>query len=56
LTEQQMRTEMGRQRIQSLSNLLEESDKQIYTLPTAEPTSPVERINRAIDNFLRGAA
>ena len=52
----QMEMVMGAEKIESLLDKFDEQDhteQVIYTLPTAEPTSPVERINRAISDFFR---
>lgn len=54
LTEKQMQLQVGQRQIELLANLFTEQDRtepQIYTLPTAEPTSPIERINLAIEDF-----
>jgi len=56
LTEKQMELQMGQRQIELLADLYLRQDRTeptIYYLPTAEPTSPVERINRAIDEFFR---
>ena len=56
LTEKQMELQMGQRQIDLLSNLYLEQDRRepkIYTLPTAERTSPIERINSAISDFFR---
>ena len=56
LTEKQMQLQVGQRQIDILANLFDEQDRTepvIYTLPSAEPTSPIERINRAIDDFFR---
>ncbi|MBA7549155.1 hypothetical protein ES705_41628 [subsurface metagenome] len=56
LTEKQMELQMGQRQIEHLADVYSRQDRTeptIYYLPTAEPTSPVERINRAIDDFLR---
>lgn len=56
---EQMRMQMGQRQIESLTDaLLAQETKQptVYTLPTAQPSSPVERINQAIGQLLKGAA
>ncbi len=56
LTEKQMELQMGQRQIELLANLFSKQDRTepvIYTLPTAEPTSPVERINLAIEDLFR---
>jgi len=56
LTEKQMKLQVGQRQIEILANLFDEQDRtepEIYYLPTAEPTSPFERINLAIDDFVR---
>lgn len=56
LTEKQMELQMGQRQIELLANLFDKQDRtepEIYYLPTAEPTSPVTRINLAIDDFFR---
>lgn len=50
---EQMRMVMGQRKIDNLVDKFYEQDQEIYTLPTAEPASPVERINRAIGDFFR---
>jgi len=56
LTEKQMELQMGQRQIEILASLFNEQDRtepEIYYLPAAEPSSPVERINLAIDDFVR---
>lgn len=56
LTEKQMQLQMGQRQIEILASLFDKQDRtepEIYYLPAAEPTSPVERINLAIDEFVR---
>lgn len=56
LTEKQMELQMGQRQIELLANLFDRQDRtepEIYYLPAAEPTSPVTRINLAIDEFFR---
>ena len=56
ISAEQMQMVMGAQEIESLIDKFIEQDRtepKIYTLPTAEPTSPIERINRAISDFFR---
>ncbi len=56
LTEKQMELQMGQRQIELLASLFDKQDRTepvIYTLPTAEPTSPFERINQALDDFFR---
>lgn len=56
ISAEQMKMVMGQRKIENLVDKFYEQDQtepEIYTLPTAEPTSPVERINRAIDDFFR---
>jgi len=56
LTEKQMQLQMGQRQIEILASLFDEQDRtepEIYYLPAAEPTSPFERINLAIDDFFR---
>lgn len=53
---EQMKLVMGAEEIGSLLDEFYEQDQaetEVYYLPTAEPTSPVERINRAISDFFR---
>jgi len=50
----QMEMVMGQRKIENLVDKFYEQDRtepEIYTLPTAEPTSPIERINQAIEDF-----
>jgi len=56
ISAEQMKMVMGAREIEDLVRKFNEQDRTepvIYTLPTAEPTSPVERINRAIADFFR---
>lgn len=56
ISAKQMELVSGAEKIGSLVDKLNEQDREeqeIYYLPTAEPTSPAERINRAIDVFFR---
>ena len=56
VTARQMQLVMGADKVGSLLDEFYEQDQAeptIYTLPTAEPTSPIERINRAITDFFR---
>jgi len=56
LTERQMKLQIGQRQIEILANLFDEQDRtepEIYYLPAAEPTSPFEKINIAIDDFFR---
>ncbi len=56
LTERQMELQVGQRQIELLADLYLEQDRtepKIYYLPTAEPTSPFERINRAISDYFR---
>lgn len=59
ITAEQMQKVTKQREIGSLVDLWIEREKQgprVYTLPTAEPSDPVTRINQAIHNFLTGAA
>jgi len=52
----QMEMVMGQRKIESLVDKFNEQDQtesQIYTLPAAEPSSPFERINLAIEDLFR---
>lgn len=52
----QMKMVMGQRQIENLVQKFYEQDRtepEIYTLPTAEPTSPVERFNRALEDLFR---
>lgn len=54
ISAEQMKLVMGAQEIEGLIDKFYEQDQAgpvIYYLPTAEPTSPIERFNRAIDDF-----
>ena len=56
ISAEQMGLVMGAEQIGSLIDKFYEQDQtepEIYTLPTAEPTSPAERINLAIEDFFR---
>ena len=56
ISAKQMKMVMGQKEIENLVDKFYEQDQtepEIYTLPTLEPTSPIERINRAIDDFFR---
>lgn len=56
ISAEQMKMVMGQREIESLVDKFYEQDRtepEIYTLPTAQPTSPVERINLAIEDFFR---
>lgn len=56
LTERQMQLQMGQRQIELLASLFDKQDRtepEIYYLPAAEPTSPVTRINLAIEDFIR---
>ena len=56
ITAEQMKMVMGADEIGSLLDEFYEQDQAeplIYTLPTAEPTSPIERINQAIADVFR---
>jgi len=56
ISAEQMKMVMGQREIGTLVDRLDEQDRtepDIYTLPTDEPSSPVERINLAISDFLR---
>ncbi len=56
LTEKQMQLQMGQRQIELLASLFNKQDRTepvIYTLPAAEPTSPFERINLAIEDLFR---
>jgi len=50
----QMKMVIGQRKIENLVDKFNEQDRtepEIYTLPAAEPTSPFERINLAIEDF-----
>lgn len=52
----QMRMVIGQREIDNLVEKFNEQDQtepEIYTLPAAEPSSPFERINRAIEDLFR---
>ena len=52
----QMEMVMGQRKIENLVDKFYEQDRtepEIYTLPAAEPTSPFERINLAIEDLFR---
>ncbi len=56
ISAEQMKMVMGQREIENLVDKFYEQDRtepEIYTLPTAEPTSPIERINQAISDFFR---
>lgn len=56
ISAEQMQMVMGQREIENLVAKFSEQDQtepEIYTLPTLEPTSPIERINLAIDEFFR---
>ena len=56
ISAEQMKMVMGQREIENLVDKFYEQDRtepEIYTLPAAEPTSPVERINLAISDFFR---
>lgn len=56
ISAEQMGMVMGQRKIGTLVEKLEEQDRtepDIYTLPTAEPTSPAKRINLAISDIFR---
>ena len=56
ISAEQMKMVMGQREIENLVDKFYEQDRtepEIYTLPAAEPASPVERINLAIDDFFR---
>lgn len=55
ISAEQMRMVMGQRQIENLIDKFSEQDRtepEIYTLPATEPTSPIERINLAIRDFL----
>ena len=59
ITEKQMQKVMKQREIDSLVDEYirqEQQQPQVYTLPTAQPSSPVVRANTAIHKFLTGAA
>ena len=54
ISAEQMKMVMGQREIENLVQKFYEQDQtepEIYTLPTAEPTSPFERINLAIGDY-----
>lgn len=54
ISPEQMRMVIGQRQIDNLISKFSEQDQtepEIYTLPAAEPTSPIERINRAIGDL-----
>lgn len=56
ITAEQMKMVMGQREIENLVQKFYEQDQtepEIYTLPSAEPTSPFERINLAISDLFR---
>jgi len=56
ISAEQMELVMGQREIENLVEKFSEQDQtepEIYTLPTLEPTSLIERINLAIDDFFR---
>jgi len=56
ISAEQMKMVMGQREIENLVDKFYEQDRtepEIYTLPSAEPTSPYERINLAIEDLLR---
>jgi len=59
ISEKQMQKIMKQREIGSLVDHYIEQERegpQVYTLPTAQPSSPVVRANTAIHKFLTGAA
>lgn len=59
ISEEQMQKVMKQREVDSLVDHYIEQDQQaprIYTLPTAEKSSPIDRINDAIHNLITGAA
>ena len=59
ISAEQMQKVMQQRELDNLVNVYAEQDQrgpEIYTLPTAQPSSAVVRINNAIHDFLTGAA
>lgn len=59
ISARQMQKVMEQRELDNLVNVYATQDQrvpQIYTLPTAQPSSPVVRINNAIHDFITGAA
>ncbi len=59
ISERQMQKIMKQREISSLVDHYIEQERegpQVYTLPTAQPSSPVVRANTAIHKFITGAA
>ena len=58
LTEKQMKIQALQSQTRTLVELIDIQDgtaaPQIYTLPAAQSTDPLDRINAAIDDFIKG--
>jgi len=58
LTEKQMKIQAMQSQTKTLVELIDRQDQaaapQIYTLPAAQKTNPLDRINAAIDDFIKG--
>jgi len=58
LTEKQMKIQAMQSQTKTLVELIDRQDQaaapQIYTLPTAQKTNPLDRINAAIDDLIKG--
>lgn len=59
LTEKQMKIQALTSQTRTLAELIDREDgrtPQIYTLPSVQSTNPIDRINAAIDDFIKGRA